>query len=528
MTGRTNYLWRRRAPLVVIAGLALIASACGARLTQAQMAALNASNGSSTNSNPTNTTPSGSTGAQAATGTGPSTGGGTGGTSTGGGTSSGGGTRTTVGTIAGARNGTGSSNSGGGTANTGRTGGGGAGTVVQADNPLAGPGGKMCPSGAPGGGPGVTSSTITVGNIATVNGPVPGLFAGARFGAQAVADYINSTGGICGRQLLVNSADDQFDQATDQQEAASMSNSVLSFMGSFSLQDSGIPAGAPNVPDVGEALTSARFNSATNYSPQPEAPGYNEGEYIYLKSLPRYADATQHMAVLVENTAQTLQNGKWEEATLQAAGYKFIFSDFSLQPTDPTFNGDVQKMKAAGVQGVIFQGTGTIIGQLANAMYSAGMTVIFGNYCPSAYDPAYLQNAGPGSNGTILSQSLALYDGEDAAAIPMVATLDQWYNRVNPGQVPDIYATYAWMSGIMLAQALNESGSVTRASLTAGIKSLTSFTGDGISPPSDPATKTPPNCYVLIEVQNGKFVRAPETPSGFRCTDASYYHYTGS
>jgi ABC-type branched-subunit amino acid transport system substrate-binding protein len=256
--------------------------------------------------------------------------------------------------------------------------------------------------------------------------------------------------------------------------------------------------------------------------------GYNSGEYVYLRSLPQYAAATQHMAILVENTPQTLNTGKWEESALKAAGYKFVFSDFTLQPTDPTFNGDVQKMKQAGVQGVIFQATGTIIGQLANAMYAAGMKVVFGNYCPSAYDPAYLKNAGPGTAGTIISQSLALYDGEDANAIPMVATLDQWYSRVNPGQVPDIYATYAWISGLMMAQALNEAGGVSRTSLLAGLKTLTNFDGDGLTAPDNPVSKTPPSCYVLITVQNGKFVRAPQTPRGFTCSDAQYYHYTGS
>ena len=188
-----------------------------------------------------------------------------------------------------------------------------------------------------------------------------------------------------------------------------MSNSVLAFMGSFSLQDGGISAGAPSVPDIGEALSSSRFSSAQNFSPQPEAPGYNEGEYQVLKSDPKYAAASQHMAMLVENTPQTATTGKWEQAALQAAGFKFVFSDNTLQPTDPTFNGDVQKMKQAGVQGVVFQATGTIIGQLANAMYAAGMQVVLGNYCHSSYDPAFLKNAGPGTAGTILSQSLSLY-----------------------------------------------------------------------------------------------------------------------
>ncbi len=116
--------------------------------------------------------------------------------------------------------------------------------------------------------------------------------------------------------------------------------------------------------------------------------------------------------------------------------------------------------------------------------------------------------------------------GEDAASVPMVPTLDQWYCRVDPGQVPDLYATYAWISGLMLAQALNESGQVTRAGLLAGLDTLTNYNGDVLEAPGNPVAKTPPSCYLFITVQNGKFVRAPQSANGFVCNPAAYYHYS--
>lgn len=499
-------LRRTSKPVLIAAILALILSACGARLTAAQLAALNSS------------------GAGAGSGSGAGTGSGTGNNPV----ATGPGFGTTLTTLAGGAT-RGNSGTPGGTTGS-RTGGSqpgqrtGSGPVIVANDPLAGPGGKVCPAGAPGSGPGVTPSTITVGNIATINGPVPGLFAGARYGAEAVAAYINSLGGVCGRQILVKSADDQFDQATDQNEAQAMSSQVMAFMGSFTLQDAGIPAGAPGVPDVGGSISAQRFDAPTNFSPQPNAPGYTQGPYLFFKNSPKYAAATQHMALLVENTPQTATTGAWMSSALKSAGYKFIFTDTNLQPTDPTFNGDVQKMKAAGVTGVVFQATGTIIGQLANAMYQAGMKIVLGDYCPAAYDPAYIQNAGPGVAGTVLEQSLALYDGQDAKSIPMVATLDQWYSRVNPGQVPDLYATYAWMSGLLFAEGINAGGSATRSALMSGLKQITSFNGDGLAATANPAGKVPPSCWLLIDVVNNQFVRDPSTPSGFRCSPSGYYH----
>ncbi|HEY3810495.1 MAG TPA: ABC transporter substrate-binding protein, partial [Acidimicrobiales bacterium] len=248
--------------LVAVATLVTIAGAgCGARLTRAQLAALNSS-GDSTG---------------LGTGPGSGTGPGLGGTGSSGTVATSGSRGASAGTVTGRTSGgiiAGGTTRSGGTTGSGRGGGagGGSGGAVAVNDPLAGPGGKICPSGTPGSGPGVTATTITLGNIVTINGPVPGLFAGARYGTQAFADWANSMGGLCGRKVVVNSADDQFDQATDQSEAQSMASQILSFVGSFSLQDSGIPNGAPGVPDVGQTLTSNRFHSATNFSPQPNPP----------------------------------------------------------------------------------------------------------------------------------------------------------------------------------------------------------------------------------------------------------------
>jgi hypothetical protein len=77
---------------------------------------------------------------------------------------------------------------------------------------------------------------------------------------------------------------------------------------------------------------------------------------------------------------------------------------------------------------------------------------------------------------------------------------------------------------MLFAEGLNEGGAPTRTALLAGLRQITSFTGAGITAPNDPAAKTAPNCWVLIDVKNNAFVRDPATPSGFRCSPAGYYH----
>ena len=61
---------------------------------------------------------------------------------------------------------------------------------------------------------GVTPSTITIGNVST---ETAGLFTGSVVGTEAYADYVNSTGGVDGRKLVVDARDDQFTGAGNKQ-----------------------------------------------------------------------------------------------------------------------------------------------------------------------------------------------------------------------------------------------------------------------------------------------------------------------
>ena len=76
---------------------------------------------------------------------------------------------------------------------------------------------------------GVTSSTIHVANISTLT--PGGLFKGADVGAQAYFDYVNSTGGVNGRKIVVDSGDDQNQGAVNLQLTQSAINNDLAIVG---------------------------------------------------------------------------------------------------------------------------------------------------------------------------------------------------------------------------------------------------------------------------------------------------------
>jgi ABC-type branched-subunit amino acid transport system substrate-binding protein len=365
----------------------------------------------------------------------------------------------------------------------------------------------------------VTASTITVGNVSTVTGPVPGLFTSARLGTQAFIAYQNSIGGVCGRKLTLDSADDDLEEAQNSTAVQSLTPQVLAFVGSFSVADDGGAAAiaSANVPDIGEALTQARYNLPQNFSPQPLPAGFITGPFQYFAQ--KFGPSvTQHMALLAldQGTAQAV--GTAQEKAMESVGYKFVYEATNISPTTSDFGSYIASMKAAGVTGLIFEATAGIYGAMASQMYATGYTIPFADWGAPAYDPQFIATGGPGANGSILEQPLAMYEGEDAAAIPEVALFDKWYNSVSGGQTPTLYAAYGWLSGMMFVQGINAGGAPTRAALFNGLKTITNFDGNGLVAPVNPAAKTPTPCFIIIDVTNGKFVRDPATPSGFTCS----------
>ena len=55
------------------------------------------------------------------------------------------------------------------------------------------------------------------------------------------------------------------------------------------------------------------------------------------------------------------------------------------------------------------------------------------------------------------------------------------------------------------------------ATLQAALKNIHQFDANGILAPADPAGKGAASCYVIVDIKGGKFVRAPDSASGYRC-----------
>jgi hypothetical protein len=491
----------RAAALLISAGL--IASACGARLptdvsNQARAAILSEGNSSTTTGG---TTDDGTTGGSLPTttqSTGPSTGG----------------SQTTTGSNTGGQQSTGGNTTTGGSGpSTSQT--------TSSQTPTRGTGTDV----------GLTSSSIDLGTIADVTGPVSGLFQGAEEGAETFANYVNATsGGLCGHHVTIDFRDGGTNCTQTENAAQDLASKVFAFMGSFSLYDNcaaTILKQDPTIPDIHDSLDPAATVLPNHFDIEPGELGYATGMFDYYKQ--KYGSKVEHVGTISEalSSAEDKQHAIVNAA--ESTGWKFV-DQINEAPTNSNFENDFVKMCQQQHIQIFF--TVTEDAQNAATMIQnenqAGCPKTLINIIPIAYDQAFVSAFG-GNTSAIeglqgYNEYAMFFNKSDAAQIPELALFQQWFQRSYPGQPENLYAMFAWASGVMLQDAMEHAGkTLNRKTVLAALHKITNFNANGMIAPEDPGSKTEGvHCYVLWQFTGGEFQRQADPPisgstGGFRC-----------
>jgi ABC-type branched-subunit amino acid transport system substrate-binding protein len=485
---------RRRTAFGTLAVLALVVSACGSRLTSSQQAqALGsgkgtaAAAGNSGGDSNTTTTIANSTATTTASGT------------PGGGTVAAGG-----------------SPSGGGAPVTG----------AATSNAACGPDGNETPAAGNGGATatGVTATTISVGNIASITGVVPGLTQSAQQATEAWAAYVNSQGGICGRQIKVVPYDDANSSTQSYADTVQACSATFAMVGNASGFDDGSAqaANACQLPIMaGEVSTDAAGASPYIYGASPGLAHYTAlGAAEYLART--YPSAVKHAAMIYLEVPATQENATQEVKAYTSVGFDYVY-DASATPTQPNYAANVEAMQSAGVQYVTEYSDDASAERLLQSMeqYNFDPQVI--DWFSEEYSPQFAQQTEPSSNGDlVLVSATAQYT--DAPENSELQLFESWMNRVAPGYHQDIFAILAWSAGLAFEQAAKAVGpDLTRPALLAQIQKITSWTGDGIQPSVDIGQKIPSKCFSYAKIENGAFERVyPTTPNTYDCSGGLY------
>ena len=143
--------------------------------------------------------------------------------------------------------------------------------------------------------------------------------------------------------------------------------------------------------------------------------------------------------------------------------------------------------------------------------------------CTTAcYDQKYIDTGGDAVNDTYISM----------AFLPFTETSNKGvanYVKYTGKDKVSGLGVYAWAAGLELQQALQSvvkakgNNGITRAILLDSLKSLTSFDAGGLIGTSNVGGKVTTSCFVLEQVQNGKFVRVyPKKAGTFDCTKSNH------
>lgn len=375
---------------------------------------------------------------------------------------------------------------------------------------------------------GISASSVAIGNISTTT---DGLFEGAVVGTEAYADYVNSQGGVNGRRISVDTANDEFTGALNKQLTNAAVQKDFATVGSFSLEDSfgaTVLAANPQVPNVAESLSAAANDLPNTFNPNPPAGGYYLGPLVYFQK--KYPGDVLHTGALIADygAAETIWDG--EKAAMSHLGYKVI-----ADPTFPTsqtdFTSNIIAMKQDGVK-ILFleqmpENYASAVIQALNQQ-NFHPVVVLGT---STYSEELVPNSGGAAaiDGAYLEQPTSLFLGEDAGKIPAVSTFLSWVQKASPGFKADYYTLAGWLSAELFVQALRDAGThPSQGAVLQALRNITSFSGNYLVGTGNPSAKKPTNCYILAQIENGRFQRLDDPPvngttHGYRCDQPYYY-----
>jgi ABC-type branched-subunit amino acid transport system substrate-binding protein len=478
--------------VAALAALLLLASACGSRLTGTQQSEARGASGNGTSSGAPGTGSSG-------TGSGPGA----------------------AGNLTSAS---------GGATGGGAAGGSATGPAAASASAPCGTNGNQAPAGGNGGATatGVTASTITVGNIASISGVAPGLTQSAQQATEAWAAYVNSTGGICGRQIKVTPFDDGNTSSTNYADAEQACSSTFAMVGNASGFDDG-SAQAVNscgIPDMAaEVSTAAAGDAADIFGASPgNAHYWPLGPGNYIKST--YPSAISNAAMIYLNVSATQSQAAHEVAANSSIGFTYNpAGGISTTPTNANYASIVQQMQSDKSQYVTEYSDDSSAERLLQAMQQANYAPAVVDWFSEEYNPSFASQTAPESNGDLLAMT-ATDAYEEAGSNPGMQLFLSWLNRVAPGATHDIFGILAWSAGLAFEQAAKAVGpDLTRPALIAQLQKITNWDGDGTTPPVNIGQKIPSKCFAYFKIESGAFQRVyPSAPNTFDC-NSGYFQY---
>lgn len=362
--------------------------------------------------------------------------------------------------------------------------------------------------------PGVTSKEITVGSISSLSGPVPGLGASAAAATRAYVAFRNSTGGVCGRRIVLREADDTTDNGQYRSVVSDMSTQVLGIAGGFALGDVGgtsiVRERALPVVNVPSGDAVSELPTVFDMNPPVADPNGVIGKYRYLRAQGARTVAMAYLAV-DQSRAEALT----QRHLMEAAGMTIV-SVQELPLSTLSYDPAARGVAKSGADYLFFIGDTHGNAAMAKAMADTGYHLNTAEYLTFAYGTSFIEQAGAAANGAVTW--LRVLPNEDAGGNEEVATYLQWMARVAPTAARDEFAADAWAGTRAFFDALEAlPGPITRAALVAQLQSVDVYDAGGMLGPIHLGRERTNACLVAMRVESGAWKRLAPA-KGFLCS----------
>jgi ABC-type branched-subunit amino acid transport system substrate-binding protein len=294
---------------------------------------------------------------------------------------------------------------------------------------------------------GVTDTTINVGVLSVLTGPVALQGLPVAVGNEAYFKYANDNlNGLGKRKIKVLKQDHQYNAQTANQIFAQMEPQVAMFAQLF---------GTPII----AALERRRKESGSLIIPSTFGSKFYADSQLVIPFAPYTIQITAGIDYLVkEKNAKAL---KWAIVSRHdvlgadgVAGFDFAVKHYGLQvatrqtyePSDSDFTTQIQAIKDSGAQVVVLANTSAVTAQFVVGLARVGVHPIWLGWQPS-FDPGLAKNAEfmaiVAKNPYYIASCLPAWS-TDSPGMKQVREVRQKYA---PGQVEDPYFTFGYIQG---------------------------------------------------------------------------------
>ena len=390
---------------------------------------------------------------------------------------------------------------------------------------------------------GVTADSITIQVMADTGSPLaPGLFQGNVDAVVAFAKYINANGGLGCRDLKVETWDSKLTPDEAKNGQINACQTALAMVGGNSLfnpdvsemqtcpNKAGDPIGIPDIAalanDVNEqcALNAFIIQGISETCPADGKPPTGERQFSAFIGPQKYYDTIEPNLVglflVPGDLPTTVQSATFLIAAQQDAGVDWIGKvKVSGRDEQSAYTPRVQLARNENANYVYDGSNDVAMINMRREAAAQGLDNVKIWGCSLACYTDKFKAAGADVEGTYAWMQFLPFEDKGSNQ-----ELDNYLGAIG---TPDSFGAQAWMSAVLLQDAVNKivdtdgPNAITRAKLLEVLNGIDSFDAHGWMGPKDPKGGFS-DCQVIVQIKSGQFERVTPAEKGQLDCNPSY------